>query len=167
MMNGLLQMIRSYWTPWGNRLPQNPRAGLDTEATARDSRESPAEVTQNVIRYRTLIELRELLQTFPEPAQTTVVLVLDSARTVHLPTLLARDSFALCLILTTSAGSLLGTTSPGDLALQARAWGWNSIAFQRDCGTALAAARESIAGDERLLIFAPGWLTLSAATLTR
>lgn len=154
-MNALLQMVRNYWSAEATPLHQ-----LDEQEKTRlapnDARgQSPNE---RAVCYRTLIELRRLLQNFSEPARTTVVLMIDSGRTVHLPTLLDRSEFAFRLILTTSAGTLLGTMSAGDLALRARSWGWSSIAFERDYSAALAAARASTAADEQLLVLLPSWL---------
>lgn len=116
---------------------------------------------ERVERYRSLIELRRMLHDFSEPARTTVVLVLDSRMSVHLPTLLARGTFAFRLILTSSDGYLLGTMSPGDLALQAPTWRWSSVTYERDLPQALASARETTAADEQLLVLTPDWLELA------
>ena len=157
-MASLLRYMRTFWF-----LPTSLAADLDDMAMSdessppNDPAPHPAERTE---RYRTLIELRQLLHDFPEPAHTTVVLVLDSQMSVYLPTLLARDTFAFRLILTSSSGYLLSTLSAVDLSLAARAWGWSSVAYERGLPLALAAARESTATDEQLLVLVPSWLAL-------
>lgn len=158
-MTSLLQMVRNYWSPApvADRIAEIGIAMAESETPENTgpSERHPAERTR---RYRTLIELRQLLHSFAEPARTTVVLVIDSQMSVHLPSLLARDTFAFRLILTSSEGYLLGTTSPGDLALNARGWGWSSLAYVRGLPQALAAARESTPADEQLLVLVPSWL---------
>lgn len=154
-MNALLQMVRSYWSAEVTSFAQFREQETSKPAPSDAQGQMPNE---RAVCYRTLIELRRLLQNFSEPARTTVVLMIESGRAVHLPTLLDRDEFAFRLILTTSAGSLLGTMSAGDLALRARSWGWSSIAFERDFSAALAAARDSTAADEQILILLPSWL---------
>lgn len=159
-MTSLLQMVRNYWSPAVFTTACELEIGAEMAETNTPentglTERHPAERTR---RYCTLIELRQLLHSFAEPARTTVVLVLDSQMSVHLPTLLERDTFAFRLILTSSEGCLMGTTSPGDLALNARAWGWSSLAYVRGLPQALAAARESTTFDEQLLVLVPSWL---------
>ncbi|WP_254511790.1 hypothetical protein [Anatilimnocola floriformis] len=153
----LLQTMRNLWSP-----AAIAAADLDDiPMTTDDPTNSAPHPGERIARYSTLIELKQLLQSFPEPARTTVVLVLDSQMSVHLPTLLVRDTFAFRLILTSSSGYLLSTLSSVDLSLAARAWGWSSVAYERGLPQALAAARESTAADEQLLVLAPSWLGLS------
>jgi len=169
MMTNLLQLVRNYWSPAvltaardleiGTAMSDENSADNQDPAERGAAARHPAERTR---RYRTLIELRQLLHSFAEPARTTVVLVLDSQMSVHLPTLLARSTFAFRLIVTSSEGFLLGTMSPGDLAIQARSWGWSCVAYERDLPQALAAARESTAADEQLLVLMPNWLELQS-----
>jgi hypothetical protein len=172
-MTSLLQLVRNYWPPAVRTANRDLEIGTamsdqnseDKGAEAKSASEQPAaerHPAERVRRYRTLIELRQLLHSFAEPARTTVVLVLDSQMSVHLPTLLARSTFAFRLIVTSSEGYLLGTMSPVDLALQARSWGWSSVAYERDLPQALAAARESTAADEQLLVLMPNWLDLQS-----
>jgi hypothetical protein len=160
-MTSLLQMVRKYWSPADSPAPDCGFSEIRTTATGD---QSPAEfdhrAAERTVHYRTLVELRRLLQNFCNPARTTVLLVIDSERSVHLPTLLEREEGAGRLILTSSAGTLLGTLSAGDLALRGRGWGWQSIRFLRDLPQALAAARELAAADEELLILTPSWLPL-------
>ena len=157
-MTNLLQFVRSYWTATP-AVARESESGLAMAEPSILPDPHPAERTR---RYQTLIELRQLLHSFPEPARTTVVLVIDSQMTVHFPTLLARENFAFRLIVTSSEGYLLGAMSPGDLALNARGWGWSSVTYERGFPQALAAARESTAADEQLLVLLPSWLDLQA-----
>lgn len=161
-MASLLQMVRNYWSPAVLTTACELEIGTEMSESSTPENEGPTErhPAERTRRYRTLIELRQLLHSFAEPARTTVVLVLDSQMSVYLPTLLARDTFAFRLILTSSAGCILGTSSPGDLALNARAWGWSSLAVVRGLPQALAVARESTAADEQLLVLVPSWLDL-------
>jgi hypothetical protein len=161
-MTNLLQMVRNYWSPAALTTARVAETGTEVADTNLPADDAPVQrhCAERTQRYRTLIELRQLLRSFAEPARTTVVLVIDSQMSVHLPTLLARDTFAFRLILTSSEGCFMGTTSPGDLMLNARTWGWSSLAYVRGLPQALAAARESTAADEQLLVLVPNWLAL-------
>jgi hypothetical protein len=112
---------------------------------------------EQVVKYRSLIELRQVLNDLQFPEKTTVVLVLDDRHPVHLPSLIRRDDRAYRLIVSTPARSLLGTTSAGDLALFGQSWGWELVRYEADLPLALRAARETTAADEFLMVLVPAW----------
>lgn len=160
-MTSLLTRLCNLWTSdtWNLFADSEWNPAIDDaenlEVVAASSAQAhPSERTET---YGSLIELRQQLQSFAEPSRTTVLLVLDSQTSVHLPTLLKRDTYAYRLILTTTRGELLSTYSAGDLALQSRACGWFTARFERDEQQALEFARTTTEPGELLLVLTPEW----------
>ena len=147
--------------PWGvvtdDRWPATmPRqAAGEQHAVEEDS--GAGNFQERVVKYRSLIELRQVLNDLEFAERTTVVLVLDDRHPVHLPSLIRRDDRAYRLIVSTPARSLLGTTSAGDLALFGQSWGWELVRYEADLPLALRAARETTAADELLVVLVPAW----------
>lgn len=166
-MTKLLQFVCDYCGLTPTALAASPLAGGGPQFLANrlpvgaHGRPRRIAVNEEVVGYRSLIDLRQQLAQLDRPETTTVVLVLDERHPVHLPSLVRRDDRAYRLIVTSPSRSLLGTTSAGDLALLGQSWGWELVCYEGDLALALRAARETTASDEQLLVLVPAWQEVS------
>lgn len=117
------------------------------------------------ISYTSLIELRQALAELDDGVTRTVVLVLDSAFSGHLSSLIERAPGRRGdrLILTAESGRLPGLDTIADLAIAGNSLGWEEIIFDRRPASAVADAQGSLRDGEELLIFSPSWTSPFAA----
>ena len=115
----------------------------------------------DVVPYRSLVELRNLLVELPQAQSTTVIAVLDAQFAGHLPSLVERAEFGYRLVLVSLSGRW--GASVGDLVVHSRRSGWEWIVCEREVAAALAGTLESRRPDEKIVVYWPAWRELDPA----
>lgn len=116
--------------------------------------------TVQICYYESLMQLRSAMNLLDEVADShrlSLFLVLDDHCSAHLPTLIARQSPALQLVLAVPSGRLPGNVTVGDLDATSGSLGWREIVFERSIKQGLARTICMLEDQDRLVIFWPAW----------
>ena len=143
------------------------RAGQGGAVSTRPHRQAVRRTLEvSVLRYDSLIDLREQLEQFDSPASgdVTCVLAVEPSFAGHVPSLVRQRNVASQLVLTTTGGPCPALDIE-ELLASSQPFGWRSFSVEKDGEKAMRDAVES-PSRRRVVLCWPSWVEMPVASAT-